>query len=99
MCTADYTPVCGADNKTYSNACTAESLGVTVVSPGECKKPETLPSVPTETSGTESVPASTLSGEIPLFSSGTYHLYENAGLEYGFALPKFVYYQGYGAQE
>lgn len=35
-CTQDYTPVCGCDRRTYSNACTANAAGVSVASPGEC---------------------------------------------------------------
>ncbi|MFN3916947.1 MAG: Kazal-type serine protease inhibitor domain-containing protein [Flavobacteriales bacterium] len=38
MCTADYNPVCGCDNKTYSNACRAINNGVTRWMPGECKE-------------------------------------------------------------
>ncbi|MDX2245932.1 MAG: Kazal-type serine protease inhibitor family protein [Bacteroidia bacterium] len=36
LCTADYSPVCGCDGETYSNACMAENNGVTSYTAGEC---------------------------------------------------------------
>lgn len=36
VCIQVYEPVCGCNNKTYSNACEAKCAGITQYTPGEC---------------------------------------------------------------
>lgn len=38
MCTLQYDPVCGCNNKTYSNACAAECAGIKQYTKGACKQ-------------------------------------------------------------
>lgn len=38
VCTAQYDPVCGCNNITYGNACTADAMSIRIVYKGECKK-------------------------------------------------------------
>lgn len=38
MCTQQYEPVCGCNNKTYGNACEAGCASIEVAYTGECKK-------------------------------------------------------------
>ncbi|MDQ3142116.1 MAG: hypothetical protein M3Q56_07705 [Bacteroidota bacterium] len=37
VCTLQYDPVCGCNNKTYGNACQANCAGIKEFTKGECK--------------------------------------------------------------
>ena len=40
ICTEIWDPVCGCNDKTYSNACSAAAAGQSVAYKGECRKPD-----------------------------------------------------------
>lgn len=45
MCTEQYAPVCGCNDKTYANACFAAREGISVASQGECAPPPPPPPI------------------------------------------------------
>ncbi|MDQ2645189.1 MAG: hypothetical protein M3020_15335 [Myxococcota bacterium] len=55
MCTEQYSPVCGCNDKTYPNDCAAARDGVSVASAGECA-PAQAPLAEGATCGTRGVP-------------------------------------------
>lgn len=38
VCTMEYDPVCGCNNVTYGNACSAECMGIYKYTKGPCEK-------------------------------------------------------------
>ncbi len=99
VCTMDYSPVCGKDLNTYSNACMAESNETTVLHKGNCVSAD-IPKEPVVASGTTLPIIDTEKREnTEIFDTGSYQIYESKNFGYSFALPKFAYYQALGARD
>mmetsp|Transcript_1209 Transcript_1209/g.1781 ORF Transcript_1209/g.1781 Transcript_1209/m.1781 type:complete len:446 (-) Transcript_1209:164-1501(-) len=73
ICSADYDPVCACDGSTYSNACTAHSVGVSVSRMGECMTGSPIKNTTSTmaTSAAVTTVAATSSGETATVDSST----------------------------
>jgi hypothetical protein len=72
-------PVCGKDNKTYSNGCTARSEGTEIAYTGACHgySNDEQDVKDTPTSDTPSSSISLANEGLASFNTGSYHIYKN----------------------
>ena len=102
-CSEQESLVCGKDGKTYTNACFAKVARIEVQKLGACDEASELLSDTGVIERSELLQdASVLSTEHDpslLTNTGKYRVYVNEKIGYRLALPKSVFYQGFGAKD
>jgi hypothetical protein len=69
LCTMEFAPVCGCDDKTYSSACVAARSGISVASKGACPGDSGSAIADGKTCGTRGVPGECAKGSYCAYKS------------------------------
>lgn len=100
--------VCGKDGKTYKNPCFARVAKAEVHKLGACKGVPVSEVTPDTTERTQILEGNNTTNSTSvaiehdpsmLTNTGKYRVYANEKIGYRFALPKYAFYQGFGAKD